>query len=82
MADQVTTAVRPGRERGKKSFRDEMLTAQDLAELLHINITTIYDWRHRGTGPRAIRPAGGNLLFRRADVDTWLEQYADAAGTA
>lgn len=52
------------------------------ADLLHINVTTIYDWRHRGTGPRAIRPAGGNLLFRRSDVDAWLDQYADRPGAA
>lgn len=83
MQDQVKIASRPGHERSRKSLKDEMLTAQDLADLLHINVTTIYDWRTRGDrGPRAIRPAGGNLLFRRSDVDAWLDQYADRPGTA
>lgn len=63
-------------------FKGELLTAQDLADLLHVNVQSIYDQRHRGTGPRGIRPAGGKLLFRRSDVDAWLDQHADdtAAG--
>lgn len=66
----------------KRASTDELLTTQQLADLLHVNIQSIYDWRHRGTGPRAIRPAGGKLLFRRSDVDAWLDQYADGAGVA
>ena len=58
-------------------FKDELLTAQDLADLLHVNIQSIYDWRHRGIGPRGIRPAGGKLLFRRSDVEAWLDKHAD-----
>ncbi len=66
----------------KRASTDELLTAQQLADLLHVGIQSIYDWRHRGTGPRGIRPAGGKLLFRRSDVDAWLDQYADRPGAA
>jgi excisionase family DNA binding protein len=64
----------------KRATSDELLTAQQLADLLHVNVQSIYDQRHRGTGPRGIRPAGGKLLFRRSDVDAWLDQYADRPG--
>lgn len=82
MEEQVIVTSRLGRGHGKKSFKDEMLTAQDLADLLHIEVTTVYDMRHRGASlPRATRP-GGKLLFRRSDVDAWLEQHADDTGAA
>jgi excisionase family DNA binding protein len=78
MAKQ-SEGVSPGRS---ARFKDELLTAQDVAALLHVNVQSIYDQRHRGTGPRGIRPAGGKLLFRRSDVDAWLDQYADRPGAA
>jgi predicted DNA-binding transcriptional regulator AlpA len=73
MVEQLAS-IRRGRS---ARFKDELLTAQDLADLLHVNVQSIYDQRHRGTGPRGIRPAGGKLLFRRSDVDAWLDQHAD-----
>jgi excisionase family DNA binding protein len=57
---------------------DDLLTAAQLADLLHVHIESIYDWRHRGAGPRGIRLNGGKLLFRRSDVDAWLEKQSDA----
>lgn len=63
----------------KSAQADELLTVKDLAALLHMTEQAIYDWRHRGKGPRGIRPAGGKLLFRRSDVDAWLDQHADPA---
>jgi len=67
---------------GGVALGDEMLTIDQLAELLHVKVQAVYDWRHRGVGPRAIRPAGGRVLFRRSDVDAWLDQYADRPGAA
>jgi excisionase family DNA binding protein len=84
----VSYASAPGRwpemaaKAAKRATSDELLTAQQLADLLHVGIQSVYDWRHRGMGPRGIRPAGGKLLFRRSDVDAWLDQYADRPGAA
>lgn len=61
----------------KSTLADEMLTARDLATLMHRTEQWVYDIRHRGGGPRAIKPEGGKLLFRRSDVDAWLERCAD-----
>lgn len=62
----------------KNSKADDLLTVEELAELLHVEPSTIYTWRHKGRGPRGTRPAG-KVLFRRSDVDKWLEQHADPA---
>lgn len=56
----------------------EWLTIDELAEELKVSKNTIYDWRHKGTGPRAAR-LGNHLRFRRQDVEKWIEQHMDAA---
>ncbi len=56
---------------------DELLTIQQLAELLQVPVATIYRWRHRGEGPRGIRVSGRHVRYRRADVETFLEERAD-----
>jgi excisionase family DNA binding protein len=38
---------------------------------------TAYSWRERGTGPPAYR-VGGQLKFRKSEVDQWLEERRDA----
>ena len=49
-----------------------LLSVQELADFLQIQIKTIYEWHHRGTGPTPFR-IGGRLRFDPADVAMWLE---------
>ena len=56
---------------------DELLSPSDLAAELQVPVSTIYRWRQRRTGPRAVR-IGRHLRFRRSDVNLWLEARADA----
>lgn len=60
---------------------DTLMSTEDLARYLGIPINTLYQWRHKGEGPRAIR-VGRHLRFRRADVDAWLEENADPSPAA
>lgn len=55
----------------------ELLSTEDLADLLGVPVRTVYAWRRNGTGPRAIR-VGKHLRFRREDVERWLDAHADA----
>lgn len=51
----------------------------DLAELagyLGIPVSTIYDWRTNGKGPRAFR-FGKHLKFAVSDVRIWIEQQRE-----
>jgi excisionase family DNA binding protein len=49
-----------------------LLSVQELADFLQIQVKTIYQWHHRGVGPTPFR-VGGRLRFDPADVAKWLE---------
>lgn len=55
----------------------KMLTVSDLADRLQVPVQTLYAWRHRGEGPRAVR-VGRHLRYRIEDVDAWLAALAEA----
>ena len=49
-----------------------LMSVEDLARLLQVPATTIYQWKHRGEGPKPIR-IGRYLRFDPADVARWVE---------
>lgn len=49
-----------------------LLAVEELADLLQVPVRTIYQWRHRGDGPRPIR-VGRYLRYDPVDVAAWLE---------
>lgn len=51
------------------------LTPEELAEELRVTIRTVYRWRRNDEGPPAIK-VGGQLRYRRTDVEQWLEAAA------
>jgi excisionase family DNA binding protein len=55
----------------------EWLSPEQLAAELGIPIKTIYQWRYRGTGPRAHR-IGRHVRYRRRDIEAWLVTQADS----
>lgn len=63
---------------GKMESMDnaELLSVEDLARFLGKSPQAIYNMRHRGEGPRAVK-VGRSLRFRPADVEVWLEANAD-----
>ena len=54
---------------------DRLWSAEDLSGFLGIPLKTIYNWRHKRTGPQAIK-VGRHLRYRRADVEQWLDELA------
>ncbi|MEV8339102.1 helix-turn-helix domain-containing protein [Leucobacter sp. NPDC077196] len=51
---------------------EPLLDITELADYLGVPISTLYDWRARGLGPRAYR-FGKRLKFALSDVQTWME---------
>lgn len=51
----------------------EFMSPEDLAEYLGIPVATIYQWRHKGYGPPAVK-IGRHLRYRRIGVDAWIAQ--------
>lgn len=58
--------------------RDQLLTAEDLAEYLGVPVATIYAWRYRHQGPPGFR-VGRHVRFRWRDVQQWIAQQRQTA---
>ena len=54
----------------------EWISPEQLAAELDIPVKTLYQWRYRGTGPRADR-IGKHVRYRRRDIEAWLATRAD-----
>ena len=55
---------------------EPLLSAQELADFLHLPIATIYAWRYRGEGPPGFR-VGRHLRYRLCDVHQWVQRQLD-----
>ena len=55
---------------------DPLLTPDQVATWIGKPKATLYAWRSRGLGPRAIR-IGNALRYRRSDVERWLDEHTD-----
>ncbi|GAB2517121.1 AlpA family transcriptional regulator [Paramicrobacterium agarici] len=56
---------------------EPLLDVGELAAYLGVPVSTVYDWRTRGLGPRAYR-FGKRLKFAVSDVRIWVEQQRDS----
>ncbi|MFI6471497.1 helix-turn-helix transcriptional regulator [Streptomyces sp. NPDC050516] len=58
----------------------KLATAQELADYCGVPLATVYQWSHRGGGPRMIK-VGRHLRARWEDVERWLDEQSigDAA---
>ena len=54
---------------------EPLWTVEDVSTFLGVPIATLYQWRYRRTGPRAIR-VGRHLRYDPAEVRAWLERQA------
>jgi hypothetical protein len=53
----------------------ELLTITEAADVLRAPVATLRYWRHLGTGPNSFR-LGRRVLYRRADLRTWINAQA------
>ena len=56
---------------------EPLLDVGDLAAYLGVPVSTVYDWRTNGKGPRAYR-FGKHLKFAVSDVRIWVEQQRES----
>jgi excisionase family DNA binding protein len=62
----------------------DLLRMEEVAELTRIPLSTLRFYRHRGHGgPRSFK-LGSHVVFKRSDVEAWIEQQyaADHTGAA
>lgn len=53
-------------------------TIEEVSAFLKIPVGTLYQWRHRRTGPRASK-VGRHLRYNPADVRAWFDNQSRAA---
>jgi excisionase family DNA binding protein len=56
---------------------EPLLSIDDVADYLGVSVTTIYDWRVAGKGPRAIK-VGRHLRFAVSDLMAWVGAQREA----
>jgi len=58
---------------------NELMTTQEVADLLRTSPSTLHHWRYKNRGPRAFN-TGRQVLYRRSDVELWIsERFAAEA---
>ncbi len=50
---------------------EKLMSVDEVADFLGIPVNTLYQWRHKGTGPTAFR-VGRFLRYDPANVRDWL----------
>ena len=55
---------------------DELLTMQEVANVVRVPVATLRYWRHLGTGPRSFR-IGRSVRYWRTEVFAWLDDQAN-----
>lgn len=56
-----------------------LVSAEQVADYLGVPVKTLYQWRYKGVGPRALR-VGRHLRYRPEDVEGWLLLVGDGDG--
>jgi excisionase family DNA binding protein len=57
----------------------ELLTVAEVAEMTHLSEGTLRYWRHAGSvGPQSVK-LGRRVMYRRVDVEKWLQEAADGS---
>jgi predicted DNA-binding transcriptional regulator AlpA len=56
---------------------DELLTIQEVADVVRVPVATLRYWRHLGTGPRSFR-IGRSVRYWRTEVFAWLDNQANS----
>lgn len=71
----MTATPRPARPSRPPRADDQLLTLQEVAEVVRVPVATLRYWRHLGTGPRSFR-IGRCVRYWRTDVFSWLESQS------
>lgn len=50
----------------------KLLSADEVSDLLGVPVSTLYQWRHKHTGPKAIR-VGRHLRYDPDDLERWIK---------
>ena len=75
MVEPRDRRTKPAKATEPAELGGQLLNIDQVAEHLGVAVQTIYVWRHRKMGPKAIK-VGTQLRWRPEDVEAWLEEQA------
>ncbi|WP_217432815.1 helix-turn-helix transcriptional regulator [Pseudarthrobacter oxydans] len=52
------------------------LTRKEAAEHMRLSPATLANWASQDSGPEYVRIGRGRVLYRRDDIDIWVEHQA------
>ena len=55
---------------------DQLLTIDEVAEIVRVPVATLRYWRHLGEGPHSFR-VGRAVRYWRGEVIAWLREQSD-----
>jgi predicted DNA-binding transcriptional regulator AlpA len=58
----------------------ELLLIEEVADLTRLPLSTLRFYRHRGDGGPKSFKLGNRVVYRRADVEQWIESQYQAEG--
>ena len=62
-----------------EKFETQMLTPQEVSQLIKISVGTLENWRLANKGPKFIKLGGtprGHVRYRLQDVEDWMFEDA------
>lgn len=54
--------------------KDELLTPREVSAVLRVPLGTLAQWRHRGSGPQAIKYESGGVRYRASVIRAWFAE--------
>jgi len=69
---QTPIIAADGPSRASQSSLERLLTAKEVAPLLGVGVSTVYEWQRKGRIPY-IRLPGNGVRFRASDLQAWIE---------
>ena len=65
----------------QEHYMSDLLLQKEVAEKTRLPLSTLRYYRHAGKGPRSFL-LGSRVVYKRADVETWIEQQYQAERSA
>lgn len=59
---------------------EELMTPPEVSSWIKTPVPTLRYWRHVGAGPRSFKLGPRKVMYRRSDVEAWLEEQYNASG--
>lgn len=69
--EQTPIFAEDGRSHASPSAFERLLTAREVAPLLGVGVSTLYEWQRKGLIPY-VRLPGHGIRFRASDLQAWI----------